>query len=342
MIAGVATLARSADVSACARRRRPARHHGRGAASERRGRPPAAIRASAPSGAPRTTEAAFTGLARSGAGWATADGYVPGRAPRRPHRVADVRHVAGAAGGRRRRATDLRAQQHRGAARPLPHRGARRDGRRPAAISCPRSTGARAGRARASPRGRTLLVFCTLVETADGPPGFGFRVVGTAIATFSCRASRFTAVAPAPVHRTRRRVVGLGRSARRRHRVRVRRGRGNAYVACVSPFDRVTTGPWRSGPAPRGVRRDALAPMTFPGGTPARPPFVTAIGRGLRRGRVPGRAPRPDHRGMDGVRDPRVPGVPVARWPPRAATGQFAYDARASTSPASAGRSSTT
>ena len=33
-------------------------------------------------------------------------------------------------------------------------------------------------------RGRTLLVFCTLVEPADGPPGFGFRVVGTAIATY--------------------------------------------------------------------------------------------------------------------------------------------------------------
>ena len=30
-----------------------------------------------------------------------------------------------------------------------------------------------------------MLVFCTLVEQTDGPPGFGFRVVGTAIATFT-------------------------------------------------------------------------------------------------------------------------------------------------------------
>ncbi len=47
-------------------------------------------------------------------------------------------------------------------------------------------------------RAGTLLVFCTMVEAADGPPGFAFRVVGSAVATFDLPTLDFRGMHPLP------------------------------------------------------------------------------------------------------------------------------------------------
>ena len=93
-------------------------------------------------------------------------------------------------------------------------------------------------------RGRTLLVFCTLVEQADGPPGLRLpgRRDGDRHAT-SCPSLTFTASTSLPFAEPA--GVSWGTGA-----VRVD---GTVYVygaaagARSSPrvaFDRLTTGPW--------------------------------------------------------------------------------------------------
>ena len=142
-------------------------------------------------------EAAFAGLGGFGAGWATADGYVPVALPDgrtawlmsdtllAPPAVADGapptfvhnsivvqrgRCLTTVLGGTVADRVDLVPEV---------------DGR-----ACWQSSGVA--------RGRTLLVFCTLVEAADGPPGFGFRVVGTAIASYELPGLTLTSVASLP------------------------------------------------------------------------------------------------------------------------------------------------
>ena len=142
-------------------------------------------------------EATFAGLGAFGGGWATADGYVPVALPdgRTAWLMSDTllaspavvegapatfvhnsivvqrgRCLTPVLGGTVADRTDLVPEV---------------DGR-----ACWQSSGVA--------RGRTLLVFCTLVEPADGPPGFGFRVVGTSIATYQLPGLTLTAVTPLP------------------------------------------------------------------------------------------------------------------------------------------------
>ena len=255
-----------------------------------------------------------------------------GAAARRAHRVAHVRHAARAAGrrsgrGRRPSCTTASWSSVAGASRRSwvapPRRGT---------TSCRRSTGTRAGRAPASRAAPTLVVFCTEVVNADGPPGFGFRVVGTVLATFDLPSLTFTGRVRVAVHRTRGHPVGHRRGARRRLGLRVRRGltrsaavRAPACASIASPPDRGSSGPVRA-----WGDRDALVPMTFAGATPGdarvRHADVDGVRRSLRsRHRSPTRpspvGPRPRR---------RVRGDPPAPSPPRSRRGgQYAYDARA-------------
>ena len=252
-------------------------------------------------GALRTTaeyQDAFARVSASGTGWVTADGYVPvvlpdgrrawlmsdtllgspavsGETPTFVHNSIVVqrgRCLTAVLGGTVEQRTDLVPEI---------------DGR-----WCWQSAGVASG--------TTLLVFCTMVESADGPPGFAFRVVGSAIATFDLPGLTFQGMSALPF--TEPGAVTWGTSVvRDRDTVTVSVygvASGAVYVARV-PFARVTRGPWTFWTGQSWGTRDAADahdvhrryPDRFAGGRRQR--------SGLRRGRVPEHPARPDHRRLD-------------------------------------------
>lgn len=177
-------------------------------------------------------------------------------------------------------------------------------------------------------RGKTLLVFCTVVEAADGPPGFAFRVVGSAVATFDLPGLTFRGMSPLPFTETG--GVSWGTSAvGTRDTVDVYGvATGNAYVARV-PFARVTTGPWTFWTGQTWGAREAIAAMTFTDGTPTGPPVVAASGAGYVAVAFPHALPDPTIAGWTARR-------PQGPWRPRGTLvtaslrgAQFAYEPRA-------------
>ena len=176
--------------------------------------------------------------------------------------------------------------------------------------------------------GTTLLVFCTMVEAADGPPGFAFGVVGMAIATFDLPGLTFRGMSPLPF--TEPGAVSWGTSA-------VRDGDtvyvygvapGSVYVARV-PFARVTRGAWTFWTGRSWGTRDAAAPMTFTGRTPTGPPVVATSGRGVVAVAFPGALPDPTIAGWT-ARRPQGPWTPHGTLVTASISGgQFAYEPRA-------------
>ncbi len=284
-------------------------------------------------GAPRTVaaqQAAFEQVPGIGAGWTTADGYVPVALPdgRTAWLMSDT--LVGPPAADTVPATFVHNSivVQRGRCF-TPVMGGTAAGR---VDLVPEIDGRDCWQSAGVARGSTLLVFCTDVEQAEGPPGFGFRVVGTTIATFDVPTLSFTGrvalpfVEPAGVRwgtgAVRRGdwvyVYGTGTAA----------GTKGQYVARVR-FDRVTTGPWHFWTGTGWGPREALAPMTFGGGAPAMPAFVTATPHGF----VAVAFARP------------LPDLAIAGWTASApqgpwrslgtlatatpVAGQYAYDARA-------------
>jgi hypothetical protein len=175
---------------------------------------------------------------------------------------------------------------------------------------------------------RTLLVFCTLVEGADGPPGFAFRVVGSAVATFDLPGVTFRGMTPLPF--TEANGVSWGTSAvRDRDTVYVYGvAAGSAYVA-QAPFARVAGGPWTFWNGRTWSARDAAVPMTFTGGTPTGPPVVAASATGYVAVAFPGTLPDPIIAGWT-ARRPQGPWRPRGPLVTASLSGaQFAYEPRA-------------
>jgi hypothetical protein len=176
--------------------------------------------------------------------------------------------------------------------------------------------------------GHTLLVFCTDVEDAEGPPGFGFRVVGTTIATFALPGLLFTDRVPLPFSETGGVQWGTGVVRRGKWVYVYGTGSGAQYVARVR-VERVTSGPWTFWTGTTWGAREALAPMTFASDTPVMPTIVTPMPDGFLA--VGFARPLPD---------PAIVGwtatAPQGPWQPLGTVGtatlrpgQFAYDARA-------------
>lgn len=177
-------------------------------------------------------------------------------------------------------------------------------------------------------RGHTLIVFCTEVEATDGPPGFGFRVVGSALATFELPGLTFTGLAPLPFAEPDGVAWGTGALLDGDTVYVYGTAAGHAYVARV-PFARTTSGQWSFWTGSTWGGRDAIAPMTFAGATPVNPVFVTRSGREYVAVAFPASLPDPKIGGWTSAHPfgPwRSKGV-VASATVRA--GQFAYDARA-------------
>src|SRR5215207_9208688 len=127
-------------------------------------------------------------------------------------------------------------------------------------------------------RGTSLAVFCTEVVNVDGPPGFGFQVVGTALATFDLPSMTFTGRVTLPFVEPAGIRWGTG-AVLDGDWVYVYGTTADAqYVARVR-FDRLAVGPWRFWTGTAWSERDALAPMTFVGAPPAMPSFVTRTDR---------------------------------------------------------------
>jgi hypothetical protein len=176
-------------------------------------------------------------------------------------------------------------------------------------------------------RGHTLLVFCSVVSEAPGPPGFGFTVDGTAVATFHLPDLTFRHLTALPFAETARVPWGSG-STRIGDTVYVYGSTaGSAYVARAR-FNDVTRGPWKFWNGRRWGTRATAAPMHFGHGTPDGQPFVAVDGRGFR-----AVAFRRD------VLDPQIDAWSASRpqgpwrWQGTAALAhtvapQFAYDAR--------------
>jgi hypothetical protein len=177
-------------------------------------------------------------------------------------------------------------------------------------------------------KARTLLVFCTLVEAADGPPGFAFRVVGSAIATFDLPALTFRELSALPF--TEPSAASWGTSAVRAGNTVYVYGvaAGNAYVARV-PFARVTAGPWTFWSGQAWAGREAMAPMTFTGGGPVGPPVMAATGTGYVAVAFTETLPDPTIAGWT-ARRPEGPWRPQGTLVTASLTGaQFAYQPRA-------------
>ena len=252
-----------------------------------------------------------------------------GAAARRPDRVAHVRHAARATGRRPRGGRDVRAQQHRGAARPVLHAGDgrhRRGPRRPGAVG---RRAAAAGRARAS-RGATLVVFCTEVGERRRPTrASASRSSGSALATFDLPG--LTYIGPCRCRSPSPRASG-GAPARCGdgdwvYVYGTRRPTRSTSRVCASIA--LTTGPWQFWTGSTWGDRAALAPMTFAGATPAMPAFVTAGARGTSRSRSRHRSPtRPSPAGPRPRRRDRGDRSGTVATAVTTA-GQFAYDARA-------------
>ncbi len=181
-------------------------------------------------------------------------------------------------------------------------------------------------------RGRKLVSFCTDVVPADGPPGFGFQVVGSSLATFDLPSMTFAERVPLPFDEPSGIRWGTG-AVRDGDWVyvygRTRSATDPAqYVARVR-FDRITTGPWRFWTGRTWGERDALVPMTFAGTTSAMPAFVTATPAGYVAVAFSSPLPDPTIAGWTATE----PQGPWRRLGPVATAvtdpDQFAYDARA-------------
>jgi hypothetical protein len=181
-------------------------------------------------------------------------------------------------------------------------------------------------------RDRLLVVVCTDVENAEGPPGFGFRVVGTSLAVFALPGLTFVARSPLPF--TDPAAIRWGTGAVRRGRwvyvygTSTGPGTGMQYAARVR-FDELARGPWRFWTGRTWGARDALAPMTFVGATPAMPAFVTPRRDGYVAVAFSGPLPDPTIAAW-------TASAPQGPWRPRGTVGtatteagQYAYDARA-------------
>ena len=275
------------------------------------------------SGAPATVAAqqvAFADLAASGGGWSTADGYVP--VPLPDHRTAWLMSDTLLAAAPTFVHNSIVVQRGHCFTPLLGGNAETRDDLVPSVDgrACWQSAGVA--------QGSTLTVFCTEVERADGSPGFGFQVTGTALATFALPGLTFTGRAPLPFIEPAGIRWGTGAVLDHDWVYVYGVATGAQYVARVR-FDRLTTGPWRFWTGHAWGARDALVPMTFAHATPALPAFVTPTPHGFVA--VAFASPLPD---------PTIGGwtstAPQGPWRPlgtvataSTAPGQYAYDARA-------------
>jgi hypothetical protein len=174
----------------------------------------------------------------------------------------------------------------------------------------------------------TLIVFCTEIEHADGPPGFGFRVVGSALATLDLPSLAPTGSAPLPFVEPGGIRWGTGAVADR-HWIYVYGTSADAHYVARARFDRLVTGPWKFWSGRAWGARDALVPMTFTGVPPAMPTFVTPTDRGFVA--VAFRSPFPDPTiAAWSATTPQGPWRLVGAVATASTTaGQYAYDARA-------------
>jgi hypothetical protein len=264
-------------------------------------------------------QAGFTTLAGFGGGWSTADGYVPVPLPdgRTAWLMSDTL-VSGT--------TFLHNSivVQRGTCF-TPVMGGTAEGRDDLVPTVDgRACWQSAGVARAT----SLVVFCTEVENVDGPPGFGFRVVGTALATFDLPSLTFTGRAPLPFVEPTGIRWGTG-AVLDRDWVYVYGTAADAHYVARVRFDQLAVGPWRFWTGTAWGERDALVPMTFTGATPAMPAFVSPTDRGYVAVAFSSPFPDPTIAGWSAVA-PQGPWQPVGTVAiATTATGQYAYDARA-------------
>jgi hypothetical protein len=270
---------------------------------------------------------AFAGLASLGTGWSTADGYVPVALPdgRTAWLMSDTLLAPPAvpAGAPPTFVHNSIVVQHGRCLAPV--LGGTVAGRQDLV---PEVYGRACWPSSGVARGRTMLVFCTLVEQTDGPPGFGFRVVGTAIASFALPNLTFRRLTVLPFGEPAGISWGTGAVLVDRTVYVYGAAAGNGYVARAE-FARATTGPWRFWAGRTWGRRAALGAMTFRGGPPTRPSFVTRSGAGFVAVAFPRPFPDPEIAGWTAA---RPEGPWRARGPLTTAVvspAQFAYDARA-------------
>lgn len=288
-------------------------------------------------GAPTTVaaqQAAFATLVGFGGGWSTADGYVPVPLPdgRTAWLMSDtllappaVESGAGATFVH----NSIVVQRGRCFTPVMGGTAELRDD------LVPSSDGRVCWQSAGVARGDQLIVFCTEVVNTEGPPGFGFQVVGTALATFDLPSLTFTNRVALPF--TEPAGIRWGTGATRDGDWVYVYGTGTGagtqttttqYVARVH-FDRITTGPWQFWTGRGWGDRAALVPMTFAGATPTMPAFVTRASDGYVAVAFASALPDPTIAGWTAT-------APQGPWR-RAGTvatamtsaGQYAYDARA-------------
>jgi hypothetical protein len=270
-------------------------------------------------------QSAFARIPGIGAGWTTADGYVPVALPdgRRAWLMSDT--VVGPPAAAVAPATLVRnsivVQRGRCFTPVMGGTASVRDDLVPELDG--RACWQSAGFASES----TLVVFCTDVEDADGPPGFGFRVIGTTIATFELPSLSFVDRVPLPFADTGGVQWGTG-VVRRGDWVYVYgSGTGAQYVARVRA-DRVTSGPWKFWTGTAWGPLAAVRPMTFASDTPVMPTVVTPTADGFVAVGFARALPDPVIVGWAAAA-PQGPWRPVGTVATAALrTGQFAYDAR--------------
>ena len=293
----------------------------------------ASPRASAPdacAGSLPTTadhERAFADVGAAGSGWLTADGFVPISLPddRRAWLMSDTvisPSPSAPDGGLTFVHNSIVVQRGRCLTPVMGGTVERRDDLVPKAYDnvCWQSSGVA--------RSDVLIVFCTNVVDAEGPPGFGFRVTGTSIASYSLPALTFSGRSLLPFVEPGGIRWGTG-AVQEGDWVYVYGTTDDAeYVARVR-FDRVTRGPWHFWTGTTWGPRAAIAPMRMGGGAPAMPAFVTRVDRGFVAVAFTDPFPAP----TIGAWHARSPEGPWRRLGPVATAvtrpGQFAYDARA-------------
>jgi hypothetical protein len=277
-------------------------------------------------------QAAFTTLIGFGGGWSTADGYVPVPLPdgRTAWLMSDTLvgpPAADPAAGATFVHNSIVVQRGRCFTPVMGGTVEARDDLVPSVDgrACWQSAGVA--------RGDRLVVFCTEVVNAEGPPGFGFQVVGTALATFDLPSLTFTDRVALPF--TEPAGIRWGVAAVRDGDWVYVYGTGrdalnveSHYVARVR-FDRITNGPWQFWTGGAWGDRPALTPMRYAGGTPAMPAFVTRTATGYVAVGFASPLPDPTVAGWTATA-PQGPWRPVGTVASAVTnTGQFAYDARA-------------
>jgi hypothetical protein len=177
-------------------------------------------------------------------------------------------------------------------------------------------------------RGHRLLVFCTLVAPVPGPPGFGFRVVGSAVATLSLPGITFRRIDLLPFAEPAGIRGGTGATRVGSTVYVYGSAAGRSYVARV-PFAPATRGHWAFWSGRAWSSRADLAAMTFRGGAPSAPVSVTRSVDGFVGVAFARPLPDPAIAGWTATR-PQGPWRSGGRLATaRLAPGQFAYDARA-------------